>query len=63
MKRIKLNNLNNMGVMYKMERLLKNVTECDIINFDYIKRNDICLTDNDIKKMINYSHLEKVLKS
>lgn len=52
-----------MGVMYKMERLLKNVTECDIINFDYIKRNDICLTDNDIKKMINYSHLEKVLKS
>ena len=46
-----------------MERLLKNVTESDIINFDYIKRNDIYLTDSDIKKLINYSHLEKVLKS
>ena len=34
-----------------MERLLKNVTENDIINFDYIKRNDICLTDSDIKKI------------
>ena len=27
-----------------MERLLKNVTETDIINFDFIKRNNLTLT-------------------
>ena len=32
-----------------MELLLKNVTESDIINFDYIKRNNIYLNSNDNK--------------
>lgn len=32
-----------------MEKLLKNVTENDIINFDYIKRNNIYLNINDDK--------------
>ena len=35
-----------------MEKLLKNVTENDIINFDYIKRNNIYLNIND-DKIIN----------
>nr|DAJ48512.1 MAG TPA: hypothetical protein [Caudoviricetes sp.] len=35
--------------MYKMERLLPIVTENDIINFDYVKRNNIYLNINDDK--------------
>ena len=35
-----------------MEKLLKNVTETDIINFDYIKRNNIYLNINN-DKIIN----------